>query len=70
MWIAIGWTLAGVFAVLFARQARRSVHLDEALTSLIRTVMEQAETEPEHRGVYVVPPNFIGDDEHDVDLRA
>ena len=73
----IGWAVAGVLALLLVRQVRLTAHRDAALAEVVGafiacrdTLVAQAEdAEAPHRGVYVVPPDFIGEG-GDADCRA
>ena len=76
--MSAGWVVAGVLALLLARQVWLTAKRDEALADVVRAfivcrdaLLEQAETEPDkRRGAFVVPPDFIGEDGGDGDIRA
>jgi len=72
----LGWCLAVAFALLFARQCLLTAQRDRALVEVVVAAMDLQEQHEEQvealtaRGVYVVPPDFFGEEGGDADLRA
>ena len=70
--LVLGLVVVGQ-AVLLTRAARTLRVLADAVAghrAEVRELEEQARVHPPHAGVFVVPPDFIGEDGGAADVRA
>ena len=78
--LILGWVLVVVLALVIVGQAQVIVKASQTQAALIERVLafqcevgeleEQVRVHPPATGVYVVPPDFIGEEGGGADVRA